>query len=235
MEVHRCSLHPWHLTTGPKPVLIEKLWFPTTLLCMTRQLRYGKRIWKNQINSGSCAQSFKGIMSNQRPRRKIFSLQRIQRIPEITLVLGLDETLVHSFLDYNEETKYDFVIQLDSENRFFDVFCRVRRHLEEFRKECAKMFELVLFTASKDNYANKLLDHIDLAGYIQQRLFRRHWTKVHRHFVKDLSRLGRKFDQTIIIDNSSLAFSFQPLNGNLCDSWYENTMDNELLQLLPTL
>jgi len=127
------------------------------------------------------------------------------------------------------------VIQVESEHGLLDVFCRVRPHLEEFLKECAKMFELVLFTASEDNYANKVLDHIDPDGYIQHRLFRRHCTKVQGNFVKDLSRLGRKLDQTIIIDNSPLAFSFQPLNGILCDSWYDNQMDKELLFLLPIL
>jgi len=152
-----------------------------------------------------------------------------------TLVLDLDETLVHSVLDYNEETTYGFVIKVDGENGLFDVFCRVRPHLEEFLKECAKMFELVLFTAGEENYANKVLDHIDPAGYIQHRLFRQHCTKVDGNFVKDLSRLGRKLDQIIIIDNSPLAFSFQPLNGIPCDSWYDNQMDKELLQLLPML
>jgi len=152
-----------------------------------------------------------------------------------TLVLDLDETLVHCFLDYEEDTTYDWTFQVDSENGLFDVFCRVRPHLEEFLKECAKMFELVLFTASQDNYANKVLDHIDPAGYIQHRLFRRHCTKVRGNFVKDLSRLGRKLDQTIIIDNSPLTFAFQPLNGIPCDNWFDDQMDQELLQLLPIL
>jgi CTD small phosphatase-like protein 2 len=152
-----------------------------------------------------------------------------------TLVLDLDETLVHCFLDYEEDTTYDWTFQVDSENGLFDVFCRVRPHLEEFLKECAKMFELVLFTASQDNYANKVLDHVDPAGYIQHRLFRRHCTKVRGNFVKDLSRLGRKLDQTIIIDNSPLTFAFQPLNGIPCDNWFDDQMDQELLQLLPIL
>jgi len=153
-----------------------------------------------------------------------------------TLVLDLDETLVHCFLN-NYNQAYDFIMQVDGKNGLFDVFyfCRVRPHLEEFLKECAKMFELVLFTASKDKYANKVLEYIDPAGYIEHRLFRQHCTNVHGKFVKDLSRLGRKLDQTIIIDNSPQAFSFQPLNGILCDSWYDNQMDKELLQLLPIL
>jgi len=152
-----------------------------------------------------------------------------------TLVLDLDETLVHCFLEYEENTTYDWTFQVDSENGLFDVFCRVRPHLEEFLKECAKMFELVLFTASQDNYANKVLDHVDPAGYIQHRLFRRHCTKVRGNFVKDLSKLGRKLGQTIIIDNSPLTFSFQPLNGIPSDNWFGDQMDQELLQLLPIL
>jgi len=152
-----------------------------------------------------------------------------------TLVLDLDETLVHCFFGYEENAAHDWNFQLDTENGLFDVFCLVRPHLEEFLKECAKMFELVLFTASQDNYANKVLDHIDPSGYIQHRLFRRHCTKVRGNFVKDLSRLGRKLDQTIIIDNSPLTFAFQPLNGIPCNNWFGDQMDQELLQLLPIL
>jgi len=152
-----------------------------------------------------------------------------------TLVLDLDETLVHSFLEFEESTTYDWTFQVESENGIFDVFCRVRPHLEEFLKECAKMFELVLFTASQDNYANKVLDHVDPAGYIQHRLFRRHCTKVRGNFVKDLSLLGRSLSQTIIIDNSPLTFALQPSNGIPCDNWFDDQMDQELLQLLPIL
>jgi len=152
-----------------------------------------------------------------------------------TLVLDLDETLVHCFLDQGEDTSYDWTFQVDSETGLFDVFCRVRPHLEEFLKECANMFELVLFTASQDNYANKVLDHVDPAGYIQHRLFRRHCTNVGGNFVKDLSILGRSLSQTIIIDNSPLTFAFQPSNGIPCDNWFDDQMDQELSQLLPIL
>jgi len=152
-----------------------------------------------------------------------------------TLVLDLDETLVHCFLEYEENAAYDWTFQVDGEDALFDVFCRVRPYLEEFLKECAKMFELVLFTASQDNYANKVLDLVDPAGYIQYRLFRRHCTKVRGNFVKDLSLLGRELSQTIIIDNSPLAFAFQPSNGIPCDNWFDDQMDEEFSHLLQIL
>jgi len=152
-----------------------------------------------------------------------------------TLVLDLDETLVHCFLEYEENTAYDWTFQVAGEGGLFDVFCRVRPHLEGFLKECSKMFELVLFTASQDNYANMVLDHVDPVGYIKHRLFRRHCTKVRGYFVKDLSKLGRDLSQTIIIDNSPLTFAFQPSNGIPCDNWYDDQMDQELSHLLPIL
>jgi len=152
-----------------------------------------------------------------------------------TLVLDLDETLVHCFDEYEENTTYDWTFQVHGEMGLYDVFCRVRPHLEVFLKECSKVFELVLFTASQDNYANKVLDLVDPAGYIQHRLFRRHCTKVGGNFVKDLSQLGRDLSQTIIIDNSPLTFAFQPSNGIPCDNWYNDKMDQELSHLLPIL
>merc|ERR1712157_84010 len=54
-------------------------------------------------------------------------------------------------------------------------------------------------------------------------------------YVKDLSKLGRELDQTIILDNSAMSYIFQPDNGIPITTWMENPHDRELLDLIPPL
>jgi len=152
-----------------------------------------------------------------------------------TLVLDMDETLIHCGFKQDESEPCDWIFTMESKKSFTPVFCWVRPHLQIFLREASKIYEIVVFTASTESYANKVLDLIDPNGYIEHRLFRQHCTKVHGKYVKNLTLLGRSLDQTLIIDNSPISFAFQPTNGILCDDWRGNRNDCELLQLLPIL
>lgn len=50
-------------------------------------------------------------------------------------------------------------------------------------------------------------------------------------FVKDLSRLGRSIEKTIIIDNLRENFCWQPSNGINISTWYDDENDSELLKI----
>jgi TFIIF-interacting CTD phosphatase-like protein len=54
-------------------------------------------------------------------------------------------------------------------------------------------------------------------------------------FVKDLSKLGRPLNKTIIVDNVAENFSLQPDNGIFIKSWFEDPSDTALLELAPLL
>jgi CTD small phosphatase-like protein 2 len=54
-------------------------------------------------------------------------------------------------------------------------------------------------------------------------------------YVKDLSKLGRPLEKTIIVDNVAENFSEQPDNGIFIKSWFDDTSDTALSELAPLL
>lgn len=170
------------------------------------------------------------------PGRRVLLPRQTRRCKRKTLVLDLDETLVHSSLQEEVTAQPDFVFPVAFNGRDHMVQVRKRPHLKEFLERCAELFEVVVFTASQKIYAQQLLDVIDPARrLIRHRIFRDSCVFVEGNYLKDLSALGRELAHTLIIDNSVQAFGFQLRNGIPIESWYDDEDDRELLRLLPFL
>ena len=60
------------------------------------------------------------------------------------------------------------------------------------------------------------------------RLFRESCVYDRGNYVKDLSKLGRELNRTIIIDNSPASYLFQPQNAIPCSSWFDDKNDTLL-------
>jgi len=148
----------------------------------------------------------------------------------ITLVLDLDETLVHCTVERCET--YDFVFPVVFHDVEYTVYVKLRPHLQEFLKRIQDKYEVVVFTASQKVYANELLDRIDPQNqYFHHRLFRESCLAVDGNFLKDLTVLGRDLSKVVLVDNSPHAFGYQVDNGIPIESWFENPQDRELLKL----
>ena len=151
-----------------------------------------------------------------------------------TLVLDLDETLVHSqFLEFSSPS--DIIIKIEIEKEIYDIHVLVRPGVKEFLEKMEKYYEIVIFTASISKYADILLNIIDPKGLCPFRLFREHCTLINNTFVKDLKKLGRDLKDIIIVDNSPLSYSFHPENGLPILSWFEDKNDRELYNIIPLL
>lgn len=148
---------------------------------------------------------------------------------KITLVLDLDETLVHSSFKRLDQT--DYTIPVDIEGVLYQVYVCKRPCVEEFLARMALHFEVIVYTASLSKYANPLLDLLDTERILRARLFREHCTQIRANYVKDLGRINRDLRRTVIIDNSATSFSLHPQNGIQCTSFFEDQSDRELNQL----
>ena len=128
-----------------------------------------------------------------------------------TLVLDLDETLVHFFYTPSGGM---FLIR---------PFCK------KFLEEMAEKFEIVIFTAALKNYADSILDLLDPnKKLIKYRLYRQHVSLSGITFCKDLTKIGRDLGKTIIVDNLEDNFKLQPNNGIHIWTWLDDMKDTQL-------
>ena len=152
-----------------------------------------------------------------------------------TLILDLDETLVHSGFNMFPGHPDQIIITVSIENKIHNVYVLVRPGAEEFLEKMSKLYEVVIFTASLSKYAGPLLDKLDKKKFCSYRLFREHCTIINNGFVKDLKKLGRDMKDVIIIDNNPVSYSLNVENGFPIKSWLDDINDRELIKIIPVL
>jgi Dullard-like phosphatase family protein len=152
------------------------------------------------------------------------NLEEVPKLPPLadpdtyTLVLDLDETLIH-YYEQDGMGSYD-----------------IRPNMHEFLARMHQLgFELVIFTAATQDYADWVIDQIDPDRLIHYRLYRQHALPWGPIYVKDLTALGRDLSRTLIIDNVQENFMLQPHHGIFILTWYDDPEDNALRSLTPLL
>ena len=151
-----------------------------------------------------------------------------------TLILDLDETLVHSgFHPFNRKSDFTLNIKVDGKNH--TIFVLKRPYVEEFLSEIAPYFEIIIFTASISEYASPLIDMLDKNKLTSGRLFRQHCLFNHGLYLKDIKIIQKDLKDVIIIDNNPVSYVLNQDNGIPILTWYDDLNDKELLNLIPFL
>ncbi|XP_024436958.1 uncharacterized protein LOC7471836 isoform X1 [Populus trichocarpa] len=171
------------------------------------------------------------VVSNFRPS---ISPKEPCRRKSITLVLDLDETLVHSTLEHCDDADFTFTVFFNMKEH--TVYVKQRPHVHTFLERVAEMFEVVIFTASQSIYAAQLLDMLDPdRKLISRRIYRESCIFSDGSYTKDLTVLGVDLAKVAIIDNSPQVFRLQVNNGIPIKSWFSDSSDCALISLLPFL
>lgn len=173
-----------------------------------------------------------------------------------TLILDLDETLIHSLsrgLPRGLRTASPLSPPRTIEIRINDLLCLYyvykRPYCDYFLQQASQWFDLQIFTASVQEYAdpivdwleNDLIDHRSAAAprLFSRRHYRHHCTyKDGVGYIKDLSRFFSKEEDlknVILLDNSPISYALHHDNGIMIEGWINDHSDRELLHLLPML
>lgn len=113
-----------------------------------------------------------------------------------TLVVDLDNLLIHS--DWTR-------------GRGWRTF--KRPGVEDFLREMAQLYEIVVYTQALPTYADPILDRLDPSRYIVYRLYRDSTLYQHGHHVRDLSKLNRDMRKVLFITSDAEACKLDPSNS----------------------
>lgn len=147
-------------------------------------------------------------------------LPKVLNIKKI-LILDLDETLIHSSL-----TSYGTYVTIK------------RPFVHIFLNYISQKFDIILFTAAAQEYADPIIDDLDPYNIIFKKRYYRNsciYSSKNQTLIKDITIIGNDMKSIAIIDNTPMSYSMQPENGIPIISWYNDKNDNELLKLIPIL
>ena len=126
-----------------------------------------------------------------------------------TLVLDLDETLIHC--NENSSIPGDVILPIKfPTGEIVEASINVRPYCRQFLEKMSKMFEVVVFTASHSCYANVILNQLDPDGsLVAYRLFRESCIEKDQVFIKDLRIFSnRDLKNIVIVDNATHSFAY---------------------------
>jgi len=153
------------------------------------------------------------------------------------LILDMDETLIHTYYNDNNDTTYNFYI---------------RPGLFNFLNVLKKHYNICIFTAATKSYADSILDYIEnneRGKYFIKRFYRDHLSYntvinngiEEKCFYKNIytvinniqNHLG--INKTIIVDDLQQNITFNKNNAINIAPFYDNSNDKALFLLLPVL
>ncbi|KAI9496814.1 HAD-like domain-containing protein [Zychaea mexicana] len=135
-----------------------------------------------------------------------------------TLVINLDDTLVHSTWDSKHGWRH-----------------AKRPGVDYFLAYLSQFYEIVIFTSQTSMNAQPILDSLDPYQYAMYRLYREATRYVDGKYVKDLSHLNRDLSKVIIMDSNPDSFAMQPENGVPLRPFTGKPNDQGLLEYIPFL
>lgn len=174
-------------------------------------------------------------------RLSLVSKRRLEMVDKKTMVLDMDETLITSVIQKRNgqpiklpDTPYDYKFLMPA----FDsmVYIYKRPHVDYFLDCVSKWYDLVIYTASTDDYADPILDFLDRGkGILKKRMFRKDCIDFLGMRAKDVSLASPDLANVFLLDNSNVECSFNLGNAIHISSYEIGKRDQALINILPFL
>ncbi|KAK5116716.1 hypothetical protein LTR62_007390 [Meristemomyces frigidus] len=156
------------------------------------------------------------------PRRQpSYTLLSGSPTPKKTLIIDLDETLIHSMAKGGRmSTGHMVEVRLSLPSHFSKpnapnsivpilYYVHERPHCHEFLRKVAKWYTLIVFTASVQEYADPVIDWLERERkYFSGRYYRQHCTLRNGAYIKDLAQVEPDLSRVAILDNSPMSYIF---------------------------
>eukprot|EP00933_Yihiella_yeosuensis_P071052 TRINITY_DN79242_c0_g1_i1.p1 TRINITY_DN79242_c0_g1~~TRINITY_DN79242_c0_g1_i1.p1 ORF type:complete len:353 (+),score=77.02 TRINITY_DN79242_c0_g1_i1:97-1155(+) len=133
-----------------------------------------------------------------------------------TIVLDLDKVIIH--LEHDSRKGWQVI---------------KRPFADQFLKEISHYYEVVLFTDEVFPVGLEIAGKMNLP--VTAVLHRDFCRKKRQHYIKDISKLGRRMDRVLMVDHDAEAFQLQPENGIHIREYNGDPNDSELADLLEFL
>ena len=147
-----------------------------------------------------------------------------------TLVIDLDETLIHSLAKGGRMSSGHMVeVKLNTAIGYGGAmlgpqhpilyYVHKRPHCDEFLRRVCKWYNLIVFTASVQEYADPVIDWLEQERkYFSGRYYRQHCTYRNGAYIKDLSSIEPDLSKVMILDNSPLSYIFHEGNSTVAST-----------------
>ncbi|KAG0659188.1 Nuclear envelope morphology protein 1 [Maudiozyma exigua] len=172
-----------------------------------------------------------------------------------TLVIDLDETLIHSVsrgtTHINSSQGHIIEVKFSISGISTLYYVHKRPYCDLFLTKVSEWYNIVIFTASMKEYADPVIDWLETTlpnSTFSKRLYRNDCTlRDGVGYIKDLSILTKMntssripvqevgLNEIIIIDNSPVSYAMNVDNAIQVEGWINDQSDTDLLNLIPLL
>ena len=155
------------------------------------------------------------------PRRQpSYTLAYSPETVKKTLIIDLDETLIHSMAKGGRmSTGHMVEVRLGGTVSSSGVqlgpgvpilyYVHERPGCHDFLRKVCKWYNLIVFTASVQEYADPVIDWLERERkYFSGRYYRQHCTFRNGAYIKDLAQVEPDLSKVMILDNSPMSYIF---------------------------
>ncbi|KAJ2392158.1 Nuclear envelope morphology protein 1 [Coemansia sp. RSA 2559] len=219
------------------PVLSALSWQQQKLLGLPalRRRRASSSSTASSIGAYVAEAGASGQASHRSPASATSSGILTRSLKKKTLVLDLDETLIHSSPQGSYRAHHRIEVVIDKVACLYYVY--KRPHVDYFLRKVSEWYKVVVFTASLAEYADPVIDLLDVQGkFISGRYFRDACIPYDSSYAKDLAYVDPDLSQIVLVDNAPLSYFINQTNGIPIQAWINSDpKDEALLDLLPLL